>query len=131
MMSHVLGTLAAAALPLGSSAPDQDRRPPDAHVLPGRHTDVVEEAGPIVAPDHYAAPVSGWRYRLPTIGQRLAAPFLAQRYRIQDPSRFELQRPTRGRAWIRYGNDLLLVRLATGEIIRIVRNGYRRAKRGQ
>ena len=125
MMSHVLGSIAAAGLPLGTSPPDQGRRPPDAHVVPGRHTDVVEEAGPIMAPDHYAAPVSGWRYRVPAVGQRLAAPFLAERYRIQDPSRFQIRRPARGRAWIRYGNDLLLVRLVTGEVVSVVRNGYR------
>jgi hypothetical protein len=58
----------------------------------------------------------GWRYRQWGIGARLPALFLAPTYFFQGWAPLGLQAPVPGYAWIRFGPDLLLVNLTTGEV---------------
>lgn len=68
----------------------------------------------------YVAP-RGMRLRSAYVGQRIATPFLANRYVIANPARYGLP-PTRGvTRWIRHGNDALLVNIRTGAVLRVHR----------
>jgi Ni/Co efflux regulator RcnB len=122
MRRPIIAGLAAAA---AAAAGAQPGRPPDAHDRGPPRTDAID-VGPVIAPDHYVPPVSGWRYRPLGSGERLAAAFYAERYRIPDPRRFNLRRPSGSLRWIRYGDDLVLVNLASGRVQRVIREGYRR-----
>ncbi|HWA04616.1 MAG TPA: RcnB family protein [Rhizomicrobium sp.] len=58
----------------------------------------------------------GWRYRRWAIGAILPALFLANEYYYDDYASAGLQTPPPGYRWVRYGDDLLLVNVRTGEV---------------
>jgi Ni/Co efflux regulator RcnB len=62
----------------------------------------------------------GWRYRVWSIGAILPAVFLASEYYYDDYRLLGLQAPPPGYRWVRYGDDLLLVNLRTGEVEDVV-----------
>jgi Ni/Co efflux regulator RcnB len=72
----------------------------------------------------YVAPYSGWSYRPVTIGFQLSPVFYSSRYHIANPYHYGLRPVGRFQRWVRYGDDLLLVNVRTGRVIRVVHNYY-------
>ena len=70
---------------------------------------------------HYPA---GWRYRAWAIGAILPALFLTPDYFYDDYGPLGLQAPPPGYRWVRYGDDLLLVNLRTGEVEDVVNDVF-------
>ena len=68
----------------------------------------------------YVAPYRGWTYRPVTVGYRLQPAFYGSRYYITDYGMYGIQAPGRWQRWIRYGNDLLLVNVRTGRVLRVM-----------
>ncbi|HVV65027.1 MAG TPA: RcnB family protein [Rhizomicrobium sp.] len=62
----------------------------------------------------------GWRYRVWAIGAILPPIFFASEYYYDDYGLLGLQAPPPGYRWVRYGDDLLLVNLRTGEVEDVV-----------
>jgi len=71
----------------------------------------------------YVAPYRGWRYRVVTPGYRLQPRFYGSRYFVNHPVRYG-QRLGYNQRWIRYGNDLVLVNVRNGRVLRVMRNYY-------
>ena len=74
----------------------------------------------------YVAPYGGWRYAPVNDGYRLRPGFYGQRYWVSDYNRYNLTAPGRNLRWIRYGNDLLLVNVRNGRVLRVLHNRYYR-----
>ena len=72
----------------------------------------------------YVAPYRGWTYRPVTVGYQLRPTFWGTRYVVSDYGRWGLARPAWNQRWIRYGNDLLLVNVRTGRVLRVYHNRY-------
>jgi Ni/Co efflux regulator RcnB len=66
----------------------------------------------------YVAP-RGLRYRPVTAGARLDAALYGRPYRIGDYATYRLPRPGHERTYVRYGNDVLLVNVRTGRVVRV------------
>jgi Nickel/cobalt transporter regulator len=60
---------------------------------------------------------SGWAYRRWAIGAALPALFLAPAYYYADWATLGLESPQPGFQWVRYGPDLLLVNVTTGQVV--------------
>ncbi|HTT85580.1 MAG TPA: RcnB family protein [Rhizomicrobium sp.] len=58
----------------------------------------------------------GYSYRHWSVGQRLPAIFLGASYFYDNVGPLGLEIPPPGYRWVRYGPDLILVNLATGDI---------------
>ena len=58
----------------------------------------------------------GYRYRHWNVGERLPALFLVAQFFYDNFAAAGLQAPPPGYRWVRYGPDLLLVNLRTGEV---------------
>ena len=58
----------------------------------------------------------GWHARRWAVGAILPALFLTSEYFYDDYGAIGLQSPPPGYRWVRYGDDLLLVNLRTGEV---------------
>jgi Ni/Co efflux regulator RcnB len=79
----------------------------------------------IVEPSHYHVngrylPPRGYRYRVWVVGQMLPRPYWVRRYWILDYWDYNLDEPSNGLEWIRYGSDALLVNLRTGQVVEVV-----------
>ena len=72
----------------------------------------------------YVAPYRHWSYRPVRVGYRLASPFYAPRYYINDYGVYRVRAPARYQRWIRYGDDLLLVNVRTGRVLRVIHYNY-------
>jgi hypothetical protein len=66
----------------------------------------------------------GWGYRRWAIGLVLPPIFLAQDYYYADWSGLGLEPPPPGFQWVRYGPDLLLVNVATGQITDVIYGAF-------
>jgi Nickel/cobalt transporter regulator len=87
-------------------------------VLPGQFTYRGRTINRIhLAPFVYP---NGWAYRRWTIGAILPPLFLAPAYYYVDWAALGLSPPQPGFQWVRYGPDLLLVNVATGEVVDVV-----------
>jgi Ni/Co efflux regulator RcnB len=64
-------------------------------------------------------PARGWTPRRWVYGQILPRAFWAPQYILADYWLFALEVPPVGCEWVRYGNDALLVDIATGEILQV------------
>jgi Ni/Co efflux regulator RcnB len=62
----------------------------------------------------------GWHYRVIVVG----AIFLAPEYYYDDYGALGLQVPPPGYRWVRYGDDLLLVNLRTGEVEDVINDVF-------
>ncbi len=62
----------------------------------------------------------GFAYRRWSIGERLPLLFLAPAYFFSDYAALGLDPPPYGYEWVRYGPDLLLVQLGTGQVVEVV-----------
>ena len=72
----------------------------------------------------YVAPYRSWRYRPVYVGYQLRPLFYGPRYYITDYGFYGLRAPGRHLRWIRYGDDLLLVNVRTGRVVRILPGRY-------
>ena len=75
----------------------------------------------------HAAPFaypSGWGYRRWGIGMVLPPLFLAPAYFYADWAAMGLPPPEPGFQWVRYGPDLVLVNVATGQIVDVVYGAF-------
>lgn len=61
----------------------------------------------------------GYRYRPVTVGATLNRLFWGPNYRIGNYATYRLPYPGRHRAWVRYGNDVLLINTRTGRVITV------------
>jgi len=66
----------------------------------------------------------GWHYRVWAIGAILPPIFLTSEYYYDDYSALGLQAPPPGYRWVRYGDDLLLVNLRTGEVEDVINDVF-------
>lgn len=66
----------------------------------------------------------GYAYRYWGNGAYLPRAYWIDRYYIGRPAIYGLPGPYRGVRWMRVGPDALLIRVRTGQIIRVVRNLY-------
>jgi len=62
----------------------------------------------------------GWAYRPWAVGAVLPPLFLAPQYYYADWATLGLAPPPPGAQWVRYGPDLLLVDIGTGNVIEVV-----------
>ena len=62
----------------------------------------------------------GWAYRLWAVGAILPPLFLAREYWYADWAALGVPPPPPGDQWVRYGPDLLLVDVTTGQVIEVV-----------
>jgi Ni/Co efflux regulator RcnB len=79
----------------------------------------------IIEPSHYHAhgrylPPRGYRHRVWVVGQVLPRPYWVRRYWILDYWDYDLDEPSYGYEWVRYGPDALLVNLRTGQVVEVV-----------
>jgi Ni/Co efflux regulator RcnB len=75
----------------------------------------------IYARGNWRAP---FRYRSFRPGLRIGASYYAPGYRIMDPWRYHLPAAGYNRVWVRHYNDLLLVDMRRGVVIRVIRGFY-------
>jgi Ni/Co efflux regulator RcnB len=71
----------------------------------------------------YRAP-RGYTYNPLGVGALLDSAFWSPRYRISNYSHYRLPYPGRHRAWVRYGNDVVLINVRTGRIVQVYNNFY-------
>ena len=72
--------------------------------------------GSPVKPAILCACTGGWDTDRVALGDRLPAPYRARDYWIEDFKAFGLKAPEQGQAWVRYGDDALLVDIVSGEV---------------
>ena len=66
----------------------------------------------------YVAP-RGYRYRRVAVGSTLNRLFWGPNYRIGSYATYRLPNPGPNRAWIRYGNDVVLINTRNGRVITV------------
>jgi Nickel/cobalt transporter regulator len=66
----------------------------------------------------------GWGYRRWVAGAILAPLFLAPAYYYSDWATMGLAPPPEGYQWVRYGPDLLLVNIATGQVADVIYGAF-------
>jgi Ni/Co efflux regulator RcnB len=71
----------------------------------------------------YIAP-RGYRYRPVVVGTTLRSPFWSSRYRIGNYAAYRLPYPGRNRAWVRYGDDVVLINVRNGRVITVYNNFF-------
>jgi Ni/Co efflux regulator RcnB len=65
-----------------------------------------------------------FRYSTFYAGRRIAPAYYTSRYVITDPWRYHLPRAASYQRWIRHYNDVLLVDMRRGIVVRVLRNFY-------
>jgi Ni/Co efflux regulator RcnB len=70
----------------------------------------------------YVAP-RGYRYRPVSVGAVLNRLLWTPNYRIGNYATYRLPYPGRNRAWVRYGNDVVLINTRNGRVITVY-NGF-------
>jgi len=66
----------------------------------------------------------GYSYESLTLGSTLDRAFWGPRYRVSNYATYRLPYPGRNRAWVRYGNDVVLISTRTGRIITVYNNFF-------
>ena len=69
----------------------------------------------------YVAPYRGWNYSRIGVGYQLRPNFYSQRYFYSGYSGYPAGR---FQQWVRYGDDLVLVNVRTGRVLRVVYNYF-------
>ncbi len=67
----------------------------------------------------YQAP-RGQRYRPVSVGYRFQPAFYHNRYWVSNYSTYRLPNPGYGHRWIRYGNDVVLIDVRSGRVLRVL-----------
>jgi len=65
----------------------------------------------------------GYAYRPVAIGHRFDRGYYGRQYWVNDYARYRLPAPGRNARWVRYGNDVVLVDVRNGRVLR-VNNGF-------
>lgn len=71
----------------------------------------------------YVAP-RGYRYRQASVGTVLNSAFWGRNYQVSNWNRYRLPRPGVNQQYIRYGNDVLLINVRNGRVVRVFRDFY-------
>ncbi|MET1755235.1 RcnB family protein [Novosphingobium sp. RD2P27] len=71
----------------------------------------------------YAGP-RGYAYRPVGAGHRFEPAYYGRRYWINDYRRYRLPSPGRGARWVRYGNDVALVNMSNGRVLRVYERSF-------
>lgn len=71
----------------------------------------------------YQAP-RGLQYRPVAVGYRFQPAFYSNRYWVNNYGTYRLPSPGYNRRWVRYGNDVVLVDMRSGAVVRVVRNFF-------
>jgi Ni/Co efflux regulator RcnB len=66
----------------------------------------------------------GWEYRRWAVGAALPPLFLAPAYYYSGWAELGLEPPQPGFQWVRYGPDLLLVNVSTGEVVETIYDAF-------
>ena len=66
----------------------------------------------------------GYRYRAIDPGYRFERSYYGRRYWVGSPTRYHLPPAGRNQRWVRYGNDVVLVNIRTGRVIRVYRDFF-------
>jgi Ni/Co efflux regulator RcnB len=66
----------------------------------------------------------GYRYRPVAVGTVLNRLLYGDRYYVSDWNRYRLPNPGRFQRYVRYGDDVLLVNVRNGRVIRVYNNFY-------
>lgn len=66
----------------------------------------------------------GQRYRPIAVGYRFQPAFYSNRYWVNDYGTYRLPAPGYNRRWVRYGNDVVLVDLRSGAVVRVLNNFF-------
>ena len=61
----------------------------------------------------------GYSYRPVTIGYQFQPGYYSRNYWVNDWNRYRLARPGRNQQWVRYGNDVVLVNIRNGRVLRV------------
>jgi len=72
----------------------------------------------------YSGP-RGYSYRPVAVGHRFEPAYYGSRYQVNDYRRYNLPAPTRGARWVRYGNDMVMVNVNNGRVLRVQRAFFR------
>jgi Nickel/cobalt transporter regulator len=91
--------------------------PPPGHFMFRGHPFNPFHAEPFIYPH-------GWAYRRWAVGAILPPLFLAPTYYYSNYAALGLPPPEPGFQWVRYGSDLLLVNVATGQVAEVVPNAF-------
>lgn len=67
----------------------------------------------------YNAP-RGMRYRPVSVGYTFQPTFFSNRYWVNDYGTYRLPAPGYNHRWVRYGNDVVLVDIRTGRVLRVI-----------
>jgi Ni/Co efflux regulator RcnB len=70
----------------------------------------------------YSGP-RGYSYRPVAVGHRFEPAYYGNRYWVNNYSNYRLPAPGRNARWVRYGNDVVLVNVRNGRVMR-VHNGF-------
>ena len=73
--------------------------------------------------DAHVAP-RGLRYRTVGVGTQLNAGFYGRNYWLNDYSRYRLPRLGASQQYVRYGNDVLVVNVRSGRVLRVYRDFF-------
>jgi len=72
---------------------------------------------------NYQAP-RGLQYRPVAVGYRFQPAFYSNRYWVNNYGTYRLPAPGYNRRWVRYGNDVVLVDMRSGAVVRVLRNFF-------
>jgi Ni/Co efflux regulator RcnB len=121
----LLGLMAATAIPTAASAQSRQEIRRDRQELRQDRQELRRDRREMrrdrVA---YVAPYAGWSYRPVTVGYQLRPGFWGNRYVVNDYGRWNLGRPGINQRWVRYGDDLVLVNIRNGRVLRVLHNRY-------
>lgn len=65
----------------------------------------------------------GYRYRPVAVGHRFERSYYGDRYWVRDYRRYRLPAPHAGQRWVRYNNDVVLISMRSGRVLRVY-NGF-------
>lgn len=66
----------------------------------------------------YAGP-RGYRYQPVTVGHRFEPSYYGRNYWVNDWNSYRLARPGLNQRWVRYGNDVVLIDVRSGRVLRV------------
>lgn len=121
----IFGLLAATALPGIANAQMRDEIRRDRQELRQDRRELRQDRRDIRRDrSAYVAPYRGWSYRPVSVGLTLRPMFWGDRYAVGDYGRWNLPAPRVNQRWVRYGDDLVLVNIRNGRVLRVLRNRY-------
>jgi Ni/Co efflux regulator RcnB len=65
-----------------------------------------------------------YRYRPVAVGYQFQQRYYSSNYWVANPARYRLPAAGRNQRWVRYGNDVVLVNIRNGRVIRVYRSFF-------